>query len=119
MKEDKRAIVRASGKAREACQYMLDALNVAQLADKYDVLKKLLNKFAERHISRETYPFGHSVSLFFIKWRKAMTKSTEIPRGHDNWVITGRDNDGNGIKNVFFIILAVKPSNSFVENTTA
>lgn len=23
-----------------------------------------------------------------------MTKSTEIPRGHDNWVITGRDNDG-------------------------
>ncbi|HDL5821280.1 TPA: DUF1738 domain-containing protein [Mannheimia haemolytica] len=40
LKEDKRAIVRASGKAREACQYMLDALNVAQLADKYDVFEE-------------------------------------------------------------------------------
>lgn len=40
LKEDKRAIVRASGKAREACQYMLDALNVSQLAEKYEVFEE-------------------------------------------------------------------------------
>ncbi|MGX2949608.1 ArdC family protein [Ursidibacter sp. B-7004-1] len=40
LKEDKRAIVRASGKAREACQYMLDALNIAQLADKYEIFEE-------------------------------------------------------------------------------
>lgn len=30
-----------------------------------------------------------------------MTKSTEIPRRHDNWVITGRDNDGKWHKERF------------------
>ncbi|HDL4152368.1 TPA: antirestriction protein, partial [Mannheimia haemolytica] len=40
LREDKRAIFRASGKAREACQYMLDALNIAQLADKYEVFEE-------------------------------------------------------------------------------
>lgn len=40
IKEDKRAIVRASGKAREACQYMLDALNISQLADKNEVFEE-------------------------------------------------------------------------------
>lgn len=40
LKEDKRAIVRASGKAREACQYMLDSLQIAQVADKYAVFEE-------------------------------------------------------------------------------
>ena len=35
LKEDKRAIFRASGKAREACQYMLDALEVMILEQRY------------------------------------------------------------------------------------
>lgn len=35
LKEDKRAIFKASGKAREACQYMLDSLNVATVEKRY------------------------------------------------------------------------------------
>lgn len=35
LKEDKRAIFRASGKAREACQYMLDALEAEYLEQRY------------------------------------------------------------------------------------
>ena len=36
LRQDKRAIIRASGKAREACQYMLDVLSMA----KYDVFEE-------------------------------------------------------------------------------